>query len=93
MQQIYPGVFTKTFLLFEDEKVDLKLVGWKEDGSQETEERRITGEHVYMRNGSRFEQLNQMMRFAHQKEWNRLEECLKEAEITDGIIEKLFPMI
>lgn len=93
LQQIYPGVFVKTFLLFNDEKVDLKLISQKNDGSQEIEEKRVSGEHVYVRKGSRFDQLNQMMRYEKQKEWNKLEESLKEAEITDGIIEKLFPMI
>lgn len=91
--QIYPGVFIKTFLLFEDEKIDLLFTCQMENGKQETEVKQISGGRVHIRKGSRFEQLNQMMRFERQKEWSKLEESLKEAEITDGIIEKLFPMI
>ena len=93
MTQVYPGVFSKTFLLFEDEWIDLKLICTGENGDTQEEEKKISGERVFTREDSRFAQLNHMIRLAKQGEWDKLEECLKEAEITDGIMEKLFPMI
>ena len=71
----------------------MKLICTGENGDTQEEEKKISGERVFTREDSRFAQLNHMIRLAKQGEWNKLEECLKEAEITDGIMEKLFPMI
>ena len=90
MEEVYPGVFTKSFVLFADESLSYRIyAGTKviiENG-------RLDGTECFMSQDSRYACLNRSVMLARNKQDEELQEQLKEIDEADYLRKQLFPLL
>ena len=90
MEEVYPGVFTKLFVLFADESLSYRIyAGTKviiENG-------RLDGTECFMSQDSRYACLNRSVMLARNKQDEELQEQLKEIDEADYLRKQLFPLL
>ncbi|MGN0396635.1 MAG: DUF5717 family protein [Candidatus Fimimorpha sp.] len=90
MEEVYPGVFTKSFVLFADESLTYHIYGAEKDLIGDG---RLDGTECFMSQDSRYACLNRAVMLAHNKQNEEFLEQLKEIDASDFLRKQLFPLI
>lgn len=91
MSLIWPGVFSKVFVMFKDEVLYCYVSADEEQGQRE--EIRLSGGECYQSQDSRYAKLNQAVGMFCDKRYMNLKEQLKEIEAAEKTVKLLLPLL
>ncbi len=90
MEEVYPGVFTKSFVLFADESLSYRIFA---ETKVIVENGRLDGTECFVSQDSRYACLNRAVILAHNKQDEELWEQLEEMDAADYLRKQLLPLL